>query len=108
MAASGCEFEGRMAVRRTQKQTGLSDRLLPSAILAPLAVHPDHQGRGIGGSLVREGLARLKGAGVELVFVLGYPAYYAKLGLSPAGEKGFEAPHPIPPESADAWMVQAL
>ena len=26
----------------------------------------------------------------------------------PAGEPGFEAPHPIPEEHAAAWMIQAL
>lgn len=83
-------------------------RPVSAAILAPLAVHPDYQHEGIGGRLIREGLQRLKAAGVELVFVLGYPGYYAKHGFSAAGGKGFDAPHPIAPEDADAWMVQEL
>ena len=46
--------------------------------------------------------------GVGLVFVLGHPGYYPKYGFVPAGTRGFEAPYPIPPEHADAWMVQEL
>ena len=74
------------------------------SLLAPLAVHPDHQRRGIGGLLVRDGLRRLRESGIEWVFVLGSPAYYGRFGFSPAGERGFEAPHAIPAEPAGAWM----
>jgi len=77
-------------------------------ILAPLAVRPGHQGQGIGGRLVRDGLERLRRAGTDLVFVLGDPRYYSRFGFTPAGRAGFEAPHPIPPEHAGAWMVLGL
>jgi predicted N-acetyltransferase YhbS len=79
-----------------------------SMILAPLAVHPDRQNQGIGGQLIQAGLEQLTTAGVELVFVLGYPEYYQRHGFAPAGTQGFEATYPIAPEQADAWMVQAL
>jgi putative acetyltransferase len=78
------------------------------AILAPLAVVPGAQRRGIGGALVARGLELLSAAGVSLVFVLGHPDYYPRHGFEPAGRLGFEAPFPIPDEDADAWMVQAL
>ena len=76
-----------------------------AVILAPLAVHPDFQSRGIGSQLVSEGLRQLSGAGVDLVFVLGHPGYYPRFGFSAAGIKGFQAPYPIPPKNAEAWMV---
>ena len=79
-----------------------------AAILAPLAVHPDFQSRGIGGQLVVEGLKQLAGSGVKLVFVLGHPGYYPRFGFSAAGIKGFEAPYPIPDRNAEAWMVREL
>ncbi|MDY7015859.1 MAG: N-acetyltransferase, partial [Cyanobacteriota bacterium] len=85
-----------------------SQRIVSSVILAPLAVHPEYQNQGIGGLLIEEGLKQLKAAGIELVFVLGHPGYYPKHGFSVAGIKGFDAPYPIPPENADAWMVQEL
>jgi predicted N-acetyltransferase YhbS len=81
---------------------------LESAILAPLAVHPEVQGLGLGGRLVAEGIARLRAAGTALVFVLGHPGYYPRHGFVPAGEHGLDAPYPIQPEHADAWMVRAL
>jgi putative acetyltransferase len=75
-------------------------------ILAPLAVDPRHQGRGVGSALVRTGLADLDGAGVDLVFVLGDPAYYGRFGFVPATPAGLEPPRPLVPEYADAWMVR--
>ena len=77
-------------------------------ILAPLAVLPEIQSNGVGGQLIKEGLHRLKKTGVELVFVLGHPDYYPRYGFIPAGNKGYEAPYPIPEEHAGAWMVQEL
>lgn len=77
-------------------------------ILAPLAVSRELQGKGIGGSLIMEGLKQLAESGVDLVFVLGHPSYYPMYGFRPAGAFGFEAPFPIPSAQADAWMVQEL
>ncbi len=79
-----------------------------AAILAPLAVVPEAQGRGIGTRLVERGLAELSRSGVALVFVLGHPGYYPRFGFEPAGRLGLQAPYPIAPENADAWMVRAL
>ena len=79
-----------------------------AVILAPLAVDPEVQNQGIGGRLIREGIVRLKAADVDLVFVLGYPAYYTRYGFTPARPLGYQAPYPIPQEHSDAWMVQVL
>lgn len=79
-----------------------------AAILAPLAVVPEAQGKGIGGTLIEAGVARLSAAGTALVFVLGHPGYYGRFGFAPAGHKGFAAPYPIPAEHAGAWMMRAL
>jgi putative acetyltransferase len=49
--------------------------------LAPLAVLPAYQGRGLGSALVQEGLRRCKGAGHTIVVVLGDPAFYGRLGF---------------------------
>lgn len=79
-----------------------------ASILAPLAVLPDWQGRGIGGRLIRKGLQILEADGIELVFVLGHPGYYPKHGFAPAGRHGLNPPYPIPEKDSDAWMVQEL
>ena len=65
---------------------------LKVSILAPLAVIPDCQNQGVGGSLIREGLAILEKNGVDLVFVLGHPSYYPQHGFKPAVPEGFEPP----------------
>jgi putative acetyltransferase len=78
------------------------------SILAPLAVVPDAQKQGVGGALVRKGLALLAESGVGLVFVLGHPEYYPRHGFQPAGVLGLTAPYPIPEKDAGAWMVQEL
>ena len=62
--------------------------------LAPLAVDPPCQKRGVGSALVREGLARCRAIGEELVFVLGSPAYYGRFGFQFAAPLGlhFQGP----------------
>ena len=52
--------------------------------LAPVAVTPDAQRRGIGKALVREALHFAKENDAAAVFVLGDPAYYEPLGFSRA------------------------
>jgi putative acetyltransferase len=79
---------------------------VPAALLAPLAVTPARQRRGIGRALVEHGAGLLASAGVQLVFVLGSPAYYPRCGFEPAIPRGLRAPYPIEPEPA--WMVRAL
>jgi len=79
-----------------------------ASLLAPMAVVPEFQGRGIGGMLIEKGLSTLRESDSDLVFVLGYPAYYCRFGFETAGRLGLDAPYEIPEDKADAWMVQAL
>ena len=85
---------------------GGAERPYPAAILAPLAVHPEVQRRGIGKALIEDGARRLAAAGVRLLCVLGHPAYYTKSGFVPAIPFGLLPPYPIVPQ--EAWMVRAL
>ncbi len=81
---------------------------LPAAFLAPLAVVPEFQRRGVGGELIRQGLLKLREGGVDLVFVVGHPTYYPRFGFEVAGKVGFMPTYPMRAEAADAWMVLAL
>lgn len=83
-------------------------RIIPGAALAPLAVDPDLQGRGIGGQLVRAALARARGAGIAAVFVLGEPGYYGRFGFSADAAGPFEAPFGPPHFMAIALAEGAL
>lgn len=85
-----------------------TDKSVSAQLLAPLAVLPEVQSKGIGAQLISEGLRQLKESGVDLVFVLGHPAYYPRCGFVTAGVVGFEAPYPIAEKNAEAWMVQEL
>lgn len=78
------------------------------SLLAPLAVVPDMQRKGVGTRLIQHGLQQLSQAGVDLVFVLGYPEYYPRHGFRPAKALGFETPQPILEEQIPAWMVREL
>jgi putative acetyltransferase len=50
--------------------------------VAPLAVAPPHQRRGIGSALVEEGLRACRDAGYRIVIVLGHPEFYPRFGFS--------------------------
>ncbi|MEL3971451.1 N-acetyltransferase [Rossellomorea oryzaecorticis] len=65
---------------------------VPSIALAPVAVRPDHQGTGIGSSLIKEGIARARNLGYTSVIVLGHPTYYPRFGFKPAREFSIKAP----------------
>ena len=49
--------------------------------LGPVSVRPDRQKGGIGGKLIREGLARLARSGAKGCVVLGEPDYYRRFGF---------------------------
>ena len=76
------------------------------ALLAPLAVDPDYQGRGLGTELVRDGLRRLEEDGIEAVYVLGDPGYDGRLGF--CREPSVKPPYALPGEWADAWQSRQL
>ena len=107
VACSGTELVGHIMF--SNAEIDHRDPITVSAsILAPLAVHPEMQARGIGARLIRTGLNRLLANGTGFVFVLGYPGYYSRHGFTPALAQGFHAPYPIPDEHTEAWMVQPL
>ncbi|MCC6947441.1 MAG: N-acetyltransferase [Bradyrhizobiaceae bacterium] len=69
---------------------------VPALALAPLAVAPERQRRGIGSRLVREAHRRLAAQGEGMVFVVGDPAYYERLGFSKAAARPFQTPYDGP------------
>ena len=78
---------------------------ISAVALAVMAVRPELQNQGIGSELVRQGLKECQLLGVEVVVVVGHPAYYPRFGFSPARAKGLEVPFQVPDE---AFMVLEL
>ena len=63
-----------------------------AAALAPVAVLPGFQGRGIGGELIRAGNARCAELGLEAIVVLGHADYYPRFGFSAPMAESLQAP----------------
>jgi putative acetyltransferase len=61
--------------------------------LAPVAVAPQAQGRGIGAALCRAGIESLRGLGAQAVVVLGHPDYYPRFGFSAEAAKLLASPY---------------
>lgn len=73
--------------------------------LAPMAVLPEHQRKGIGSALVREGLEECKKLGFGAVVVLGHPDYYPRFGFLPSTRFGIRSEYDVP---EDVFMVTQL
>ena len=72
---------------------------IPAVGLAPLAVQPEQQRRGIGTALVAAGLDRCRALDIHVVVVLGHPEYYPRFGFQPAQQLGLSSEYDVPPEA---------
>jgi putative acetyltransferase len=73
--------------------------------LAPMAVDAGYQRMGIGGALVREGLAQCREVGACAVVVLGHPTYYPRFGFKPSSKFGIGCEYDVP---EDVFMMQEM
>ena len=78
-------------------------KFVPAVSLAPVAVLPEHQRKGIGQRLIAHGLELLKNEGERIVVVVGHPDYYPRFGFSCAKATPLESPFP-----REAFMVLEL
>jgi len=84
---------------------GLGDADVGLLGLAPVAVAPSWQGRGVGRRLTEDALAVADARGAPAVVVLGEPSYYGRFGFVPAADRKM-----APPTGVDvrAFMVRPL
>ena len=76
---------------------------ISAVALAPVAVPPEHQRRGVGGRLIRYGLELLRARGEKITLVVGHPDYYPRFGFSTQKARSLESPFP-----AEAFMAIEL
>ncbi len=74
--------------------------------LAPMAVSPDHQRRGIGSKLVAAGLEVCRKLEVAAVIVLGHPDFYPRFGFEPASQFGIASEYDVPDDVFMALELQ--
>jgi len=72
-----------------------SEHNLTGYILAPLAVLPDHQKKGVGSTLINEGKQILLDSEVDLLLVYGDPSYYGRFGFKEEVARLFLPPYPL-------------
>jgi len=67
--------------------------------LAPMAVHPAYQNKGIGSKLVKRGLEIAKEIDFDAVIVVGHPNYYPRFGFTPASNWELQLPFDVPDDT---------
>jgi putative acetyltransferase len=72
--------------------------------LAPIAVLPPHQARGIGMALMRAALDVADARDEPMTIVVGSPAFYGRFGFVPASDLGITGPYE---RVGDAFQVRA-
>jgi putative acetyltransferase len=104
VAEQGAEIVGHILFTRlTVADAGVAR---PALGLAPMAVLPAFQNRGIGSALVRRGLEDARQLGHRVVIVLGHPRYYPRFGFQVARSFGIRSPFGGPDEAFLALALQ--
>lgn len=87
------EYEGELVghIAFSSVDARIDGRPVKALALAPLAVTPGRQGRGVGSALVAAGLEAARTAGYQAVFVVGDAAYYQRFGFSAEAAQPFQS-----------------
>lgn len=91
------EIVGYILLTKIKIKNGIDEHL--ALALAPVAVLPAYQKRGIGAQLIRTAHSRAATLGYGAVVVLGHENYYPKFGYQPAEKHGIQLPFDVPKEN---------
>jgi putative acetyltransferase len=75
------EVDGRVIGHIAFSPVTISDGTPDWYGLGPVSIQPEHQRKGIGKTLIEEGLLRLKGMNARGCCLVGHPEYYRRLGF---------------------------
>ena len=75
-------------------------------ILAPQAVSPAHQKRGIASRLIQTGIQQVSAGGSGVLLVYGDPDFYGRFGFSADRGECYTPPYPL--QYPFGWQVMAL
>ena len=90
------EMDGRVIGHIAFSPIAISDGTPNWYGLGPVSVLPEHQRKGIGKALIKEGLARLKDMNARGCCLVGHPDYYQQFGFRNVAGLGLEG---VPPEA---------
>ena len=82
---------------------GAKGRVTQATALAPLAVRPEHQRKGVGSALTKAGIRACTARGLAAIIVVGDPKFYQRFGFSAAAARNLGSPYP-----GDAFMALEL
>ena len=103
--SDGARVVGHVMISRCQLVDATSESAI--VMLSPLAVDPDHHGKGVGGRLVRTVASLADERSEPLVVLEGDPRYYSRFGFEAASGHGIELPLPdwAPGEAAQVLRL---
>jgi len=80
----------------TQAGIKIGDKVHPTLALAPVAVHPEYQNRGVGKNLIKYANNMAIDLGYESIVLIGHQDYYPKFGYQLAQKFGIRFPFDVP------------
>ena len=83
----------------TKIQIKNDQKSFDSLALAPVAVLPEYQGKGIGGQLITEAHEQARALGFRSIVLLGHQHYYPRFGYKRSSEYSIRLPFEAPEEN---------
>lgn len=100
-AHSNSEILGSLFLTQLQFQEGIQ-----AYLLAPVGVHPNHQGKKIGTQLIEYAVQYLKSQDIPFLMTYGDPKYYSRFGFQGVSEQVL--PPPFPLSQPEGWMYRGI